>query len=300
MSANLPPGWVERTITVNGLGLHYVEAGEGFPVVLLHGFPEFWYTWRYQIPALVNAGFRVIAPDLPGFNLSDKPSGLQNYRIEVVAQEISQFIRSLGIERAAVVGHDWGGSVAWGVPMADPELVEKLLVLNAPHPVAYLKSAQSRAQLKYAGYMAFVMFNLLPRLPEILYRRSNFARMENALRHDVLHPGAFSDEDIARYKEALAQPGALTGGLNYYRANFRRSFKEFLSHVRPIQTPTLLIWGDQDRYLGLHLIEAPEIYAEWVPNIRIEHIPDASHWVESDAPQRVNELLLGFLRGQSP
>jgi len=286
--------WTHRQAVVNGVRLHYVEAGEGPLVVLLHGFPEFWYSWRHQIPALATAGFHVVAPDQRGYNESEKPPGVRSYRIEALTDDVVALIRHAGAERATVVGHDWGGAIAWSVPMRHPEAVEKLIVLNAPHPAAFQRELRSLGQLRKSWY---VFFFQLPWLPEALVRLGGFPSVERMLRRDPVRAGAFSKEDIAQYKRALAQPRALTAGINYYRAGFRRNPLEMLREARQgvptIDVPTLLIWGERDRYLGLRLTEGLE---RWVPKIRVERIPDASHWVQVDAFERVNELMIEFLR----
>jgi pimeloyl-ACP methyl ester carboxylesterase len=282
--------WTHREAVVNGVRLHYVEQGTGPLVVLLHGFPEFWYSWRHQIPALAAAGFRVIAPDQRGYNISEKPPGVRSYRIEQLAADVAALIAHEGESKATVVGHDWGGAVAWSVPMLHPEAVEKLIVLNSPHPEAMIREFRRVRQLLRSWYMFFFQ---LPWLPEAMLRLGNYRVLERTMRSDPVRAAAFSDEDIAAYKEAMSQPGALTAGINYYRALFRRNPLETRRLVRTIEAPTLLIWGERDPYLGVSLTEDME---QWVPNIRVERIADASHWVQVDAWERVNELMIGFLR----
>jgi len=290
MTQNQPADLTHREAVVNGVRLHYVEAGSGPLVVLLHGFPEFWYSWRHQIPALAAAGYHVIAPDMRGFNTSAKPRGVQSYAIEKLVDDVHGLVRHAGAERAAIAGHDWGGAVAWSVPMRYPELVEKLIVLNAPHPSAFARELRSPGQLLRSSYMIFFQ---LPWLPEASVRAGRFALLERTLRTDPARSGAFSEEDIRRYKRALAQPGALTATINYYRAAFRRDPREAMREPSTITCPTLLIWGNRDRYLGTALTRGLE---RWVPSIRVEQIADASHWVQTDAPERVNELMIAFLR----
>ncbi len=278
-----------RYATVSGLRLHYVEAGRGPLVLLLHGFPEFWYAWRHQIPALASAGFRVLAPDLRGYNDSGKPPGVEAYRLDLLAGDVAGLIAHAGAVRAHVVGHDWGGVVAWWLAMHRPGVVDRLAILNAPHPAAFLRELRTPGQLLRSWYALFFQ---LPALPELLFRAGDHALLERILRRQPLRPGAFTEEDIRRYKEALSQPGALTAALNYYRAAFRHR-REDSRAIRPVGAPTLLIWGERDRYLGVRLTEGLE---GWVPGIRVERLPQASHWVQSDAPEQVNRLLVAFLR----
>ncbi|MGA7992860.1 MAG: alpha/beta hydrolase, partial [Thermoanaerobaculia bacterium] len=271
--------------------LHWVEQGEGPLVVLLHGFPEFWYAWRHQIPALAAAGFRAVAPDLRGYNLSDKPAFVRSYRIEALLGDVAELVAHLGEEKAHVVGHDWGGAFAWYAPLFFPERLLSLTLLNAPHPLAFRRELKTNpAQRKKSSY---VFFFQLPWLPERQIRAGNFAAVEKMLRRDPVTPGAFSDEDVRLYKEALAQPGALTAAVNFYRAALRFP-PRVAGRKWPDGLKTLLVWGERDRYLGPGLLEGLD---RWVPNLTIERIPHASHWVQADAPARVNDLLIRFLTG---
>jgi len=278
---------------VNGVRLHYVQAGQGPLVVLLHGFPEFWYGWRLQIPALAAAGYRVIAPDMRGYNLSEKPPTVADYRMEALTADVAALIQHAGEENAVVVGHDWGGAVAWETAIRLPQVVRRLVVLNAPHPAAMLRELRTVEQLRRSWYMFFFQ---LPWLPEALARLGDYSALEAVFRRDPTRAGAYSDEDIRLYRQAVARPGALTGGINYYRALFRQAPAEALRGMRALPTitvPTLLIWGMRDRYLGPRLLNGLD---QWVANLRVERLPDASHWVMADEPQRVNDLLLRFLR----
>jgi pimeloyl-ACP methyl ester carboxylesterase len=277
---------------VNGLRLHYVEAGTGPLLVLLHGFPEFWYSWRFQIPALVEAGYRVLAPDLRGYNLSAKPAGVRHYRLELLTTDVAALIGHAGAARAVVVGHDWGGGIAWTLALKQPELVQRLIILNSPHPAAFVRELRTLRQLRKSWYMFFFQ---LPLLPELCLRAGAFALLQWTFRNRPGRPGGFSDHDILRYKEALSQPGALTAALNYYRAAFRYSLWESARVHRRVDVPTLLIWGEQDDYLGVQLTEGLD---PWVPDLRIERIPEASHWVHLDVPEQVNRLMIEFLKGK--
>jgi pimeloyl-ACP methyl ester carboxylesterase len=272
--------------------LHYVEAGEGPLVVLLHGFPEFWYSWRHQIGPLADAGFHVVAPDMRGYDLSDKPKSWRAYNTSLLADDIAGLIGSFGEQSAYVVGHDWGAAVAYAVAMYRPEVVKRLAILNVPHPVRMLEGFRTLKQLRKSWYMFFFQ---IPRLPEYLFGRDDFSFGKRSLRADSKK--AFSDEDLVRYVEAWSQPGALTGMINYYRAALRRSPSKAAAQMKPIEAPTLVIWGMLDRHLGSELAEPP---AKWVSNVRGERIPDATHWVQHDAPERVNELLLDFLGAEQP
>ncbi len=286
-------GWTHRDDLVNGIRLHWVEQGEGPLVVLLHGFPEFWYAWRHQLPALAAAGFRAVAPDLRGYNLSEKPHGVRAYRIEALLGDLEGIIALLageqGETRAHVVGHDWGGAFAWYAPFFIPQRLASLTLLNAPHPLAFRRELRtSAAQRKKSSY---VFLFQLPWLPERRIRSGDFAILGKMLRRDPVRPGAFSDEDVRLYVEALARPGALTAAVNYYRAALRFP-PRVAGRTWPGDLKTLLVWGERDRYLGPGLLEGLD---RWVPNLVIERIPEASHWVQADAPEKVNDLLIRFL-----
>jgi pimeloyl-ACP methyl ester carboxylesterase len=272
--------------------LHYAEAGEGPLVVLLHGFPEFWFGWRFQIPALASAGFRVVAPDLRGYNLSSRPQDVTAYDADRLAADVRDLIRHLGADSACLAGHDWGGAVAWVTAMNHPQVVERLAILNVPHPRRFLRALRRPPQVAKSWYMFFFQ---LPWLPERMVRARNWRFLRRGFEHDA-RAGAFTPPDIDRYIEAWSEPGATTAMLNYYRAALRQSPKRAESRMRRVEAPTLVIWGERDRYLGSELAE-PE--PGDVPNLeRVVRLPNASHWVQHDEPERVSELLIGFFSGR--
>jgi epoxide hydrolase 4 len=283
--------WTHREGRVNGVTLHWVEHGEGPLVVLLHGFPEFWYAWRHQLPALAAAGFRAVAPDLRGYGLSEKPRGVSAYRIETLVADVAALVRQLGEGPAHIVGHDWGGVLAWYLPLFHPEVCASVAILNAPHPVAYRRALKTSPDQRRRS--RYVFFFQLPFLPERAMRRGNFAILEGMLRRDPARHGAFGEEDILLYKEALGRPGALTSAINYYRAAFRYPPRT-KGRRWPTGLPALLVWGEKDRYLGPTLADG---VLEWVPGIRVERLPAVSHWVQNDAPDDVNRLLSEFVSG---
>jgi pimeloyl-ACP methyl ester carboxylesterase len=278
-----------RYSEVNGVRLHYIEAGSGALVVLLHGFPEHWYTWRYQIPALVESGFRVVAPDMRGYHLSEKPRGVPAYRVETLAGDVAGLIRHIGAGPASVVGHDWGGGVAWATAMLHPEVVERLAILNAPHPASFLRALRDPRQLLRSWY---VLFFQVPRLPEAYLGARDHAALRAVFARDPRRPGAYTSEDIERMVEAFAEPGTATAALNYYRALVRRNPFAASRLLRRVEVPVLVLWGERDRYLRFSLAGPP---AEWTPRARVVRFPDASHFVHADEPERVNEELIAFL-----
>jgi pimeloyl-ACP methyl ester carboxylesterase len=287
-----------ETVRSNRVDLHCVTAGpdDGDLVLLLHGFPEFWYSWKHQLPALVDAGYRVVAPDLRGYNRSGKPDGVAAYRVSELIADVAGLVdhyRRGDDERANVVGHDWGGLLAWYVAAERPDVVDRLVVLNAPHPNRFERQLRSSfSQLRKSWY---VFYFQLPGLPEFGFRWNDYAVVESLLREET-RPGAFTDEDVERYKSALATPGTVTAALNYYRALGRQRVRQYLVgdgvDERPIDAPTMLVWGDDDHALDVELTQSNE---QWVESIRVERIAGASHWVQFDAKERVNELLVDFL-----
>jgi pimeloyl-ACP methyl ester carboxylesterase len=280
----------DRFVVVDGVRLHYVEAGSGPLVVLLHGFPEFWWSWRRQIPALVEAGFRVVAVDQRGYGMSDRPASWRDYRVERLAADIAGLIAALGEERAHVVGHDWGAAVAWTLASLHPGRVQRLAILNVPHPVRMVQALQtSPRQLLHSWYMFFFQ---IPWLPERLMRAGGRRTLEGA--YGDARPGAFTEADFDRYADALLGPGGLKGPIDWYRAALRRAPGATRRMYQPIPAPTLVIWGEQDRFLGADLADPDPAL---VPDVRVVRLPEASHWVQHDEPEAVNRLLVDFLTG---
>jgi pimeloyl-ACP methyl ester carboxylesterase len=276
---------VERNCEVGGITLHYAEAGDGPLIVLLHGFPESWYSWRKQMPALAAAGFRVTAVDLRGYNDSSKPPEIGAYQLPDLAKDIAGFIAQSGDASCILAGHDWGGAVAWFVAMLHPHLVERLIILNSPHPVPYLREMRRSWRQKWRA--KYQLFFQPPYLPELAMGAFRY-RM---LRRSLARLGRFTAEEIERYVEAWSKPGSLRAMSNYYRAAARR--KGMHRVMRPITAPTLMIWGDRDPFFTAATLRD---FNEYVPNLRIDHIPDAGHFVQTDAPDRVNELMIDFAR----
>ena len=274
-------------LTANGLRFHYVEDGpaDGPLVLLLHGFPEFSYSWRHQLPALAARGFHAVAPDLRGYHLSDKPSGVAAYDIDLLADDVTGWMDALGAPRAIVVGHDWGGGVAWHVAARHPDRVSKLVVLDCPHPAVMARAlVRNRAQRRKSWYMFFFQ---LPLVPE---RRL----AGNGMRGWIAGWGGhLGDEDLARYVEAFPDAAALCGPINYYRAAFRRWPRMLRDKPRKVPAPTLLVWGADDRILGLELTQGMQRLV--TGPLRVEIVAGAGHFVQQDAPAEVNRLLCDFL-----
>jgi pimeloyl-ACP methyl ester carboxylesterase len=259
----------------------YAEVGD----VRLH-YVEFWFGWRLQLKPLAAAGFRVVAPDTRGYNLSSKPSGVAAYSADKLADDIRGLIRELGAESAMVVGHDWGGTIAWTMAMKHPEVVDRLAVLDAAHPRKLQEGLPHPRQLRRSWYFFFFA---LPGVPERVVRSDRFRFFRRFLRDA---DPAYTPQEMDRYVEAWSQTGAPTAMINYYRCSVRASQKEAKAAIRPISAPTLVIWGQRDRYLGPTLAEP---HRDDVPNLeRVERLPNASHWVHHDQAERVNQLLIDF------
>ncbi|NGM70914.1 alpha/beta hydrolase [Natronolimnobius sp. AArcel1] len=273
--------------TVNGIRLHTVVAGDPTDplVVFLHGFPECWIAWHQQIAPLVEAGFRVLVPDQRGYNRSEKPRGVRAYRQQQLAADIVGLIKSEGAGSAHVVGHDWGGMVAWDLALRYPEYVNRLTIANAPHPVAFRQHLLSNpAQMRRSWY-AYCM--QVPWLPERLCRSNDFRLLERAL-CDTAAPGTFTDADLERYRRAWGVTGVLSGMINWYRASARYPPNPPREQV---DAPTLVIWGTDDVALGTEL--ALDSY-EYCPRDqrRLELLEGTSHWVQHEHPERMTELVL--------
>jgi epoxide hydrolase 4 len=276
-------------IEVNGIRLHIAKQGSGKKlVVLLHGWPEFWYTWRYQIPVLAE-NYTVVAPDLRGFNLSDKPKGIKNYRLDTVASDIAALIPALGFEKAHIVGHDFGGATAWFFATLYPELTDKLVVLNCPHPKEMVKGLKSPKQLLKSWYM---FLHQLPLVPETLYKLFLPLFFKTFLRGWMYSKDKFTDEDLKAFVTAYRQKGALTGSLNYYRAFMQTKPNKAVFKTK-IKSPTLLIWGENDKALGIGMSYNTAKHVD--ASCEIKYIPKCSHWVQNDKPDEVNRFLMEFL-----
>jgi pimeloyl-ACP methyl ester carboxylesterase len=279
--------WQHRDIITNGIRMHYVIQGTGPLLVLLHGFPEFWYSWRHQILFLAEQGYTVVAPDLRGYNDTDKPR--TGYKVATLLRDIVGLIKGLGEEKAIIVGHDWGGVLAWQFAQDYPQMTERLIVMNAPHPAAFARELRTIKQLRKSWY---VFAFQIPWLPEFLLGRRHAELIGRMLYGSAVHKTAFPPDVLAQYRDAMSKPGALNASLNYYRAVFRRPASALNGTRTIIHTPTLLIWGDQDVALDSNLTRGLE---QWVPNLQIRHLPDSGHWVQQEKPAEVNMFLQEFL-----
>jgi len=283
------PECEHHEVLTNGIRLHVVVAGppDGRLVILLHGFPEFWYGWRHQIKYLADCGYRVWAPDLRGYNLSAKPHGLDAYNLDILTRDVLGLIDAAGRDRAFAVGHDWGGAIAWWLAAKYPERLGRLVVINCPHGAVLRKHLRTnRTQQRRSWYMFFFQ---LPWIPELVVRRAQW-RMLTRMMQGSARPGTFTDSELELYRKAWSQPGAFTAMLIWYRAMFRRPPSP--PPRRPIAVPTLLIWGLRDRFLGREMVK-PSI--DLTADGRVALIEEATHWVHHEEPLKVNALIADFL-----
>lgn len=281
-------GLRHRTILTNGVRLHAVEAGppDGPLLILLHGFPEFWYGWREQIDAFAGAGFRVLAPDQRGYNLSDKPRKVASYAIGHLALDVVGLIDEAGCDKACLAGHDWGGAVAWWTAMLHPQRVERLAVLNVPHPGVMRRHLFRNPKQRRRSWYFF--YYQLPWLPERSFGAHRFALGAKALQA-TSRPGTFSDEDVDRYREAWSQPGAVRAMIHWYRAALRVRPQRPMSFR--VTVPTLLLWGASDRFLGREMAQ-PSL--DLCDDGRLVFFEEATHWIQHEEPERVNAMLADF------
>jgi pimeloyl-ACP methyl ester carboxylesterase len=275
-------------VDTNGISLHTRQAGpeDGPLVVLLHGFPEFWYGWHRQIKPLADAGYRVIVPDQRGYNRSDKPDGVDSYRIETLAADVVGLLDAADRETAAVAGHDWGAAVAWWLALSYPERIESLTAVNVPHPTVMETTLRnSLSQLRKSWYMFAFQ---LPALPEAISTANNCRVLRRGLTNSS-RPGTFSATDLERYRAAWQQPDALTAMINWYRA---------MGRYRPqpprqqVSVPTLVMWGRQDEFLASTMADESLDYCD---DAELVSFPSATHWVLHEEPEETADELLAHL-----
>jgi pimeloyl-ACP methyl ester carboxylesterase len=285
----MPETWTHDFIATNGIKLHYVTQGSGPLMLFLHGFPEFWYSWRHQIPEFAK-NHKVVALDLRGYNESAKPEEQSAYVMAEFVKDIQGVIEGLGYDHAILVGHDWGGAIAWNVAYDHPELIDRLIILNIPHPAKFAQGLLTPQQLLRSSYIFFFQ---LPWIPEWLIQANDFGLLEQSFRGMTVNKNAFTAADITAYKTAFARPGALTAALNYYRNAFQQ---RILNTSWPVlEVPTLMIWGEDDLPLGKELTYGTEHY---VRDFRIKYIPHCSHWVQQEQPKLVNQYIRDFLENK--
>lgn len=283
--------WQHHFVETNRIRLHCVAQGEGELVLLLHGFPEFWYSWRFQIPALARH-FKVVVPDLRGYNESDKPSS--GYDLDTLSADIQGLIENLGYARAHIVGHDWGGTIAWHLAQKFPQYLNRLAILNAAPPQRFVQEMVSNLdQLRRSWY---VLAFQVPGIPEWLIQQNLKEFVSNVFQGQAIRKGAFSREETALYQTALEKPGALSAALNYYRQMLSpwNWVKDFGRTPNLVTAPTLVLWGEEDPLLSQNMIKELDQLVR--APFKLTMVPHCGHWIQQEAPQTVNRELLAFLR----
>ncbi len=286
MMTAITDSWQHEYITTNGVKLHYVTQGNGSLILMLHGFPEFWYSWRHQIPEFAQ-NYQVVALDLRGYNDSDKPKEQSAYVMDEFIKDIEGVITGLGYDKCILVGHDWGGAIAWNFAYSRPQMVEKLIVLNIPHPAKMAEGLRTPQQLLRSWYMFFFQ---LPEIPEALIQAGDYQLLAKALQQIPINKNIFTQSDIEAYKNAASKRGALTAMLNYYR-NITQQ-RMLSSDWSILEVPTLMIWGEGDVALGKELTYNTQAY---VRNLQIKYIANAGHLVQQEQPELVNQYMREFL-----
>jgi pimeloyl-ACP methyl ester carboxylesterase len=286
-------------VEANGLRFHVAacEPGEGARegrfALLLHGFPECWYSWRFQLPLLARLGYRAWAPDLRGYGESDRPARVSDYAIERLLDDVAGLLDAAGARETLLVGHDWGGVIAWYFAMRRPRPIDRLVVMNLPHPACMERALRRGRQLLRSWY---AFFFLLPWLPERLLAAGDYRAIRLAFAGTSLDRSRFGADVLRVYRENAARPGALTAMLHYYRALLRGGARRQRALGFPkIEVPTLLVWGEEDPALGIETTYGTE---EFVTDLTLRYLPGVSHWVQQEAPEKVNAMLEAFLLGK--
>ncbi|MEE2903542.1 MAG: alpha/beta hydrolase [Myxococcota bacterium] len=275
-------------IRTNDIQLHVALCGpeDGTPIIFLHGFPEYWAGWKNQIPAFAEAGYRVIVPDQRGYNLSDKPKSVQDYDIDLLALDIVGLIDHFGHEKIHLVGHDWGAAVAWWLGVHHPERFHKIGILNVPHLAVMRRHMFTSVRQALKSW--YIFFFQVPRLPEQIFIRKKGQAGLDMLR-TTSNPGSFSEQELEGYANSWNQPGCATGMINWYRAMMKRAAQK--QNKERVSVPVQIIWGTKDHALGHEMAEPSLRYCD---DGKLEMIDRATHWVQHDAADDVNRLLLKF------
>ena len=285
---------------VNGIRLHYASVGRGKLIMFVHGFPEFWFAWEKQLKEF-GKDYQAVAPDMRGYNLSSKPSTVEEYHVKDLIEDLKALAKYLGHEKMIMVAHDWGGAVAWSAAMRYPELLEKLIIINAPHPAVFARELLNNPDQQTAS-----QYMLLLRSAEAqrVLSENNYTRLADVL-VQFGSKWEMTDEKRQKYIEAWSQPGALTGSLNYYRASplyppTSKSDEEQISSILnlpkemfAVKMPTLVIWGEEDRALLTGNLDGLE---EYVEDLTVKRIPDGTHWVVHEQPELINSLIRDFIK----
>jgi pimeloyl-ACP methyl ester carboxylesterase len=282
-------------VAANGLDFHVAAAGVGDRLALcLHGFPENWYSWRHQLPLLARQGYRAWAPDLRGYGETQRPGRIQDYALEHLLDDVAGLIDASGARETLLIGHDWGAAIAWFFALRGLRPLERLVIMNVPHPALMQKSMRRFSQLRRSWY---ILFFQLPWLPEKLLGARGARAVGDVILRSAVDRSRFPEEVLAVYREAALRPGALTAMLNYYRALLRSGgrIRERRLGWPPIEVPTLFLWGEEDVALAKHTTYGTDAF---VKDLTLRYLPGVSHWVQQEAPESVNAMLEAWLRGR--
>ncbi|MBV7266874.1 alpha/beta fold hydrolase [Erythrobacter ani] len=278
-----------RWIEANGLTFEVAEAGEGDHLALcLHGFPELHYSWRHQMPVLARKGYRVWVPNLRGYGATDRPEGTEAYRLRTLAKDVAALIDASSAKEVTLIAHDWGAIIAWYFAIMKVRPLTRLVILNVPHPNCARRELKRWRQLKKSWYIFFFQ---LPWIPEWLLGRGGAAPIGRVFRDSAVNKELFIPEEVRPYREAAAQPGALTAMFNYYRALIRRPDARDTGAGK-VDVPTLVLWGEQDVAIDIHVLDGMNKY---VSDLTVRRYPHASHWVQQDIPDEINQALSEWL-----
>ncbi len=276
-------------VKANGQTFEVAQAGEGKKLAFcLHGFPELHYSWRFQIPLLVEQGYRVWAPNMRGYGGSSKPATVRDYALDHLCADVAALIDASGAEEVTLIAHDWGAIVAWAFAIQKIRPLSRLIIMNVPHPMVGRREIRHWRQLRRSWYIFFFQ---IPWLPEFLISRRKGEAIRRAFSNMAQDQSNFSDKVLDVFAKTALRPGSLTAMLNYYRALVRHRDVVDLED-KQLDTPTLMIWGEEDSALNIKCAEGTE---QWVSDLELHRLPGVSHWVQQEAPEKVNAILRGWL-----
>ncbi|UJB70356.1 alpha/beta hydrolase [Acaryochloris sp. 'Moss Beach'] len=285
----LESAFQHQYITTNQVRLHYVTQGEGPLMLMLHGFPEFWYSWHHQIPVFAQ-DYKVVALDMRGYNESEKPQDVSAYCMSELIKDVQGVIQGLGYDQCILVAHDWGGAIAWQFAYAHPEMLQKLIIMNLPHPAKFQEALRSNPQQMMRSW--YIGFFQMPMLPELMFQANDYRAIASMFAERATNKSAFSPEDLEAYKDAAAKRGALTAMINYYRSNLDMLLQPKDWGI--LDVPTLLLWGEDDFALGKELTYGTK---DHVRNLELHYLSQCSHWIQQEQPELVNQYMRTFLMG---
>lgn len=283
---------ISKVVKANGLDFEVVTCGEGDDLaLLLHGFPETNFSWRAQLPFLADRGYKVWAPNMRGYGNTSRPTGVRNYTLEILMEDVAGLIDAAKAKTVTLVGHDWGALIAWTFAVREKRRLERLIIMNVPHPAIAQRKLFTWPQIARSWY---VFFFQLPFLPEIALTARDGRLVEKSVIDTAVDKSKFPKSVTDFYRENVLRPGAATAMVNYYRGLFRggSAWRQYRLGWPRIKTPTLMIWGEQDAFIEKYMTDGT---GEFVEDLTIHFLPDASHWVQQEAPDDVNRIMAHWL-----